>query len=210
MGVKERKEREREERRELILNAANDIITSEGFDNLSIRKIADRIEYSPAIIYHYFRDKDDIVNHLMKKGYKKIVDAVSSVQVLSVEPAQKLREMMRNYIDAALLMPDEYIAVQLNRAPGVLEYTSSLFEGASGKKPALRVLFQCLKEIYRDKDIDDSIIEMTAQVTATSTIGLIMRLIIEQDLISEGRKKKLIEQHIKITLDGIVQGGMSE
>jgi AcrR family transcriptional regulator len=75
MTLKERKERDRDERRELILNAANEIIKEEGIDHLSVRKIANKIEYSPSIIYHYFKDKDDIISHLMKKSYKKITDA---------------------------------------------------------------------------------------------------------------------------------------
>ncbi len=58
MSIKERKERERDERRELILNAANEIIKTEGIDNLSIRKIANKIEYSPTIIYYYFNSKE--------------------------------------------------------------------------------------------------------------------------------------------------------
>ena len=64
MGTNERKEKEREIRRELILNTAQEIISSEGIDNVSIRKIANKIEYSPAIIYYYFKDKDEIINCL--------------------------------------------------------------------------------------------------------------------------------------------------
>lgn len=204
MGIKERKKREQDQRRELILSAANEIMREEGMENLSIRKIANRIEYSPAIIYHYFRDKDDIINHLMKKGYQKILDALSSVQAPADEPKQKLEKLMRNYIDTALQMPDEYKTVQLNSSPAVLEHTASLFKGAAGKKPALRILFQCLKDIYREKSIDDSLIELTAQVIAAATFGLIIRLIIEKDLISEEQKNNLIEHHIKCVIDGMI------
>jgi len=204
MGIKERKKREQDQRRELILSAANEIMREEGMENLSIRKIANRIEYSPAIIYHYFRDKDDIINHLMKKGYQKILDALSSVQAPVDEPVQKLEKLMRNYIDTALQMPDEYKTVQLNSSPAVLEHTASLFKGAAGKKPALGILFQCLKEIYREKSIDDSLIELTAQVIAAATFGLIVRLIIEKNLISEEQKNNLIEHHIKCVIDGMI------
>lgn len=207
MGTKERKEREREEMRELILNTANDIISAEGFAGLSIRKIANKIEYSPAIIYHYFKDKDDIVNFLMEKGYKKIIDAISSVPPSQNDPAQKLEDMTRNYINAALSMPDEFKAAQLNTAPGILEFTSSMFEGASLKKPALAILCQCLKEIYQDKNTDDSLVELTAQVIVASTFGLIIRLILEKDIISGEQKEKLINHYIKLTVDGLIRGG---
>lgn len=204
MGPKERKEREREERRELILSTASDIIAVEGIDSLSVRKIANKIEYSPSIIYHYFKDKDDILNHLMKRGYQKIMNALASAQDESDEPEQKFEKLMRSYINAALQMPDEYMTVQLNTSPAVLEHTSSLFKGASGRKPALGILFQCLKEIYKDKNLNDDLIELTAQVIVVNSFGLIIRLIVEKDLISEEQRTNLIEHFIKVTLDGMV------
>jgi hypothetical protein len=111
-----------------------------------------------AIIYHYFKDKDDIVNYLMNQGYKKIIDVIASIPLDQKDPVKKIRDMTRCYIDAALAMPDEFKAVQLNTSPQVLEFSSSLFEGASMKKPALSLLFQCLKEIYSDHNIDDGFI----------------------------------------------------
>lgn len=206
MGIKERKAREKDRRRELILTAANEIMREEGIENLSVRKIANKIEYSPAIIYHYFQDKDDILNHLLKKGYQQILDALSSAQAPAADPGEKLTKLLRNYIDVALQMPAEYKTIQLNTSPGVVEFTSSLFKGASGKKPALKILFQCLKDIYSDKNIDDNRIELTAQVIVAATFGLIIRLIIEKDLISDEQKAQLIDHHIKCIVDGMVLG----
>ena len=61
MGISERREREKQELREKILEKAKEILIKEGQDNLSIRNIATAIEYSPATIYLYFQDKDEIV-----------------------------------------------------------------------------------------------------------------------------------------------------
>lgn len=203
MGIRERKERERDQRCELILNAAREIITKEGLENLSIRKIAGRIEYSPSIIYHYFQDKDDIINHLMKKSYQKILDALVSAQSSEDEPGQKIREMIRNYINLALQMSDEYMGIMLGSSPGILEHTSVLFKGASNNRQAIGMLCRCLKEIY--KNIDDNLIELTAQVLWTATFGLIIRLLIEKD-ISEEQRMKLIDHHITIIVEGIILG----
>ena len=63
MGIKERQERDRETVRRSILEAARDLFVSEGYQNVSLRKIADRIEYSPAAIYGYFPSKDDLSVH---------------------------------------------------------------------------------------------------------------------------------------------------
>jgi AcrR family transcriptional regulator len=60
MGIKERQERDREAVRRGILDAARELFVAEGYMNVSIRKIAERIEYSPAAVYGYFESKDDI------------------------------------------------------------------------------------------------------------------------------------------------------
>ncbi|MBK8671238.1 MAG: TetR/AcrR family transcriptional regulator [Saprospiraceae bacterium] len=69
MGLAERKEREKAELRELILDAAKRILLKSGQEGLSIRKIANTIEYSPATIYLYFKDKDEILHELMEMGF---------------------------------------------------------------------------------------------------------------------------------------------
>lgn len=206
MTIEDRREREKEEMKELILAAASEIITEQGLDKLSVRKIAAKIEYSPAIIYHYFKDKNDIVDNVMKRGYQKIINALSSVKVQTDEPVERLRELTRSYINAALQMPDEYKSVQMNTSPVMLHYTSSLFEGASQKKPALRVLYECLKDMNKDREIDDSNIELTAQIIAVSTFGLIMKLIIEKD-IGESQRQKLIDHYINIMVERMAMGG---
>ena len=70
LGVKERQEREREAVSRAILDAARDLFVAEGYQNVSIRKIADRIEYSPAAIYSYFPSKDDIFFALAEEGFR--------------------------------------------------------------------------------------------------------------------------------------------
>jgi AcrR family transcriptional regulator len=75
VGVKERQEREREAVARAILDAARDLFVAEGYQNVSIRKIADRIEYSPAAIYSYFPSKDDIFYALAEEGFRLLFSA---------------------------------------------------------------------------------------------------------------------------------------
>src|SRR5919109_4193394 len=79
MGIKERQERDREAVRRAILDAARDLFTTEGYRNVSIRKIAERIEYSPAAIYSYFPSKDDIFFALAEEGFRRLDAKVRSV-----------------------------------------------------------------------------------------------------------------------------------
>ena len=68
MGTKERQDRERQAVTASILNAARDLFVAEGYQSVSIRRIAERIEYSPAAIYSYYAGKDDIFLALAAEG----------------------------------------------------------------------------------------------------------------------------------------------
>lgn len=189
-----RREREIEAMRELIISAAKEIIAKEGFDNLSIRKIANKIEYSPAIIYHYFKDKDEIMNQVMRNGYMRIISAITKSADEDLKSSDKLKRITRDYIEEALSMPDEFLAAQLNQSPYALKHTSSLYRGASKEKPALTALCKCLKEIYTN--LDDEQIELKSQMIVVSTFGLIVKLVIEKDL-DEEQRQRLIETFIE-------------
>src|SRR5581483_10936141 len=77
MGIKERQERDREAVRRGILDAARELFVAEGYQNVSIRKIAERIEYSPAAIYSYFPSKDDIFFSLAEEGFRLLGNPAS-------------------------------------------------------------------------------------------------------------------------------------
>jgi AcrR family transcriptional regulator len=70
LGIKERQSRQKEAVGRAILDAARDLFVAEGYHNVSIRKIAEKIEYSPAAIYSYFPSKDDIFFALAEEGFR--------------------------------------------------------------------------------------------------------------------------------------------
>jgi len=72
MGSKERQDRERQAVTDSILDAARELFLAEGYQSVSIRKIAERIEYSPAAIYSYYPSKDDIFLALAKEGFHRL------------------------------------------------------------------------------------------------------------------------------------------
>ncbi len=209
MGIKERKEREREEKRQFILQAAREIMISEGVKQVSIRKIARKMEYSPAIIYHYFRDKDDIINQIMKQGYQEMIKSLDASNSPEDEPLLQLKEGLRTYIASALNNPEEYKYMMLNDSPAILAHTSVLQEGSSAKRQALQMLCGNLKRIYQTVPSGEQEIELRAQVIWTATFGLIIRMMIENDL-PEQQKNSLIEQHITMMADGIMQSQSSK
>ena len=108
MGIAERKEREREEVKDLILNAAREIFLKEGYENTSIRKIATAIEYSPGIIYHHFKDKNDLLLALHDKAFECKIEALFlSVQNMP-DPLERLKATGIGYIQYGMDNPQDY------------------------------------------------------------------------------------------------------
>ena len=90
MGTKERQDRERQAVTASILDAARDLFIAEGYQNVSIRKIAERIEYSPAAIYSYYPSKDDIFLALAAEGFHRLDEKVRAAMTTG-DPLENVR-----------------------------------------------------------------------------------------------------------------------
>ncbi len=91
MGIRERQSRERDTVRRKILTAARTLFLSDGYANVSMRKIADRIEYSPGAIYSYFVSKEDIFFALAEEGLQ-CVRTHCSASTHAHPPVERVRE----------------------------------------------------------------------------------------------------------------------
>lgn len=116
MGIVERKERDREEMRDLILQAARGLFLSKGYEKTSIRNIADAIEYSPGTIYLYYKDKNELLFALHEEAFTKMTKELS--QVSSIQDAfARLVEMGHRYIKYAIDNPEMYDLMFIMQAP---------------------------------------------------------------------------------------------
>jgi AcrR family transcriptional regulator len=116
MSIASRKEREKAEMRSRILEAAHDIFKEKGYDGLNIRSIAERIEYSPATIYLYYKDKNEIFFALQYEAAAAKRDHL--LPAASIEdPWERLVAFGRLYVDFGLKHPDWYDLLFLTRAP---------------------------------------------------------------------------------------------
>ena len=117
MGINERKERNKKKMREQILVTAMNLFLEEGFQNVSIRKIADKIEYSPATIYLYYKDKDEILFALHDEGFDKLFKRQQSVHKIA-DPRKRLRKHGEMYLKFAFENPEYYNLMFITRSPG--------------------------------------------------------------------------------------------
>lgn len=108
MGITERKIRQREEMRSLILKSAWQIVKEEGWQSLSIRKIADSIEYSIPVIYNHFENKDEIVLYFTVEGYRLLGNEIRDAKGVFKDPTKQLEAMAQAYWNFAFQNVEYY------------------------------------------------------------------------------------------------------
>lgn len=201
---RKRQELHQEAQRVLILETAKSIIMQEGLGGLSIRKITTRIDYSPGIIYHYFKDKNALVDALLFEGYMKIVNEIGAVeQPVPADPALHLRLVMKRFVATALDQHVIYRLFLLSDSPEILKRTSVLQKGISETSPSMKRLTEQLRMgmemgVFRTNDP-----ELTAQVLWSAIFGLIMKLIIETEVPS-AHQEALINAQLDLLINGLL------
>jgi len=107
MGVKERREREKSETRDKILDAARELFVTEGYEGVSMRRVAEKIEYSPTAIYVHFADKEELFRELCHQDYARLAEVFQS-SVMSADPIERLRQIGKIYIEFGIRYPNHY------------------------------------------------------------------------------------------------------
>lgn len=108
MGISERRQRQKDEVKNDIICTAWQMVMKEGWQALSIRKIAEAIEYSVPVIYDHFENKEAILLEFSKTGFKKLTDKVLEAKNQHDHPADQIRAMADAYWDFALNNTEHY------------------------------------------------------------------------------------------------------
>jgi AcrR family transcriptional regulator len=111
MTVAERRERERANRRQVIVTAARELAEAEGWDAVTTRRLADRIEYSQPVLYSHFEGKDAIVEAVAVEGFGELALSLGSARQGAGPPDASLQEVARSYVEFALANPALYDAM---------------------------------------------------------------------------------------------------
>jgi AcrR family transcriptional regulator len=106
VGSARRRARARENLRRAILDAARELFATEEYEAVSLRRIAEKIEYSPAAIYLHFQDKKEILFHLIDEGFALLSARLETVRV--ADPVERLRQGAAVYFDFAFTQPHYY------------------------------------------------------------------------------------------------------
>ena len=147
MGIAERKERDKVEMRRQIIAAAMDMFRNEGYDKTSIRNIAEKIEYSPATIYLYYKDKDELLYEVQRQAFDKMYEVLLK-EATSKDPLERLEQICRTYVHFGINNPDFYDLMFIIKAPMNVVEGKELWTNGS---PCFNYLAACLQECIDKK-----------------------------------------------------------
>lgn len=183
MGISERKEREREGMQRQILNAARALFLENGFEKTSIRAIADLIEYSPATIYLYFKDKNEIFYELHEQAFLAMLEEFKGIALIR-DPFAQLVELGHLYTKWAVENPGLYDLCFLMEAPmEALACRQERWEEGKGAFDLLKsVIGRCMEIGYfKTHDLDTAALTVWSYIHGLVTIYLKKRMDVFED-----------------------------
>ena len=110
-----RREQEKEELRQTILKAAGALFLEQGYDGFSMRHLAESIGYSPATLYLYFRDKDDLLFTVVDEGFKHFGEQLARAAASTNDPRMRLDALGQAYVSFGLRHPVYYQLMFMRR-----------------------------------------------------------------------------------------------
>lgn len=128
MGTKERRERERQELKEKILKAARELFAAQGYEAVTMRQIAEAIEYSPTAIYLHFKDKRAVFNELCSADFKALAQEFRGIAEIP-DPIERLQAAGAGYVRFALAYPHHYRLMFMTTHPEGHEDETDLEKG---------------------------------------------------------------------------------
>ncbi|WP_067173068.1 TetR/AcrR family transcriptional regulator [Microtetraspora niveoalba] len=160
-AIAKRRERERAQRHQLIITAARELAEAEGWEAVTTRKLAERVEYSQPVLYSHFNGKDAILRAVALEGFGELAARLRRARLATPEPPQALHAVCRAYLEFAAEQPALY------QAMFVLP-TDVKFAHAE-TPPPLRAAFDEFVNCFRS---DNSRRELFAEVTWSALHGM--------------------------------------
>jgi AcrR family transcriptional regulator len=200
MGITERKERERGEMRDLILQGAQKLFLENGYEKTSIRAIADAIEYSPATIYLYYKDKNELLLALHVIAFQKMMQEFSVVATLG-DPFERLEALGQQYMKFAIENPELYDLMFIMQAPmEALACKNAVWEDGLKSFGFLEmVISDCIAGGYfkADRNVQDTALMVWSFVHGLVTVYLKKRM----DMFDDNREIEHMQRSFKLFIE---------
>jgi len=121
MSPMDRRTREKQQVQERILNAARDLFAAEGFEAVTMRRIAEAIEYTPGALYVHFRDKAELIRALCRNDYEALRLATEDLRRTEADPVRRIWAMGHGYLSFAAAHSNHYKLMFMTSPPAGVE-----------------------------------------------------------------------------------------
>lgn len=200
MGIKERRNLEKAEMKRKIMKAAIEIIEQEGYEKLSIRKIATKIEYSPTTIYLYYKDKAEIItdmsDELYNKVFSNVVTFINENTMLTVE--KQVREIMCLFIKGLCSEPEMVKAIMFSGMNVIFaNEASNCTPTNSGIDMLDKLIFNGVAQKVFRSDIQNS-----SWMIVSALLGFVMSAVTNK-LHLHDNFDQLVDEFVKILMRGV-------
>jgi AcrR family transcriptional regulator len=203
MTIQSRRARQKAQLRQEIVDAARDILAREGYAQLSMRKVADRIEYSPTAIYLHFEDKRDLVFQVCEETFGRLVTELSTLGAEFRDPVERLRQGMHRYIAFGLRHPQHYlatfVAVPQEQLPEDIERYNNPESNGMHALGILRNSVAACIESHAFRPVDPDI---TARSLWTSLHG-VTALLIQMPNFAWGDQQAVVDAVVDTAIEGL-------
>lgn len=165
MGIVQRKEREKMEMRKLIIEAAFEMFVTEGYERTSIRNIAEKIEYSPATIYLYYKDKDQLLYDVQNEAFLLMMTHFKKLNNIT-NPLEKLIELGKVYMQFAMDNKQYYDLMFILDAPMNACQDNNIWEnGCEGFNFLRKIISDCMdQKLIKFQDLNLGCLQVWSMV----------------------------------------------
>lgn len=206
MGVLERREREKQELRQQILDTARALFAREGYESVTMRKIAEAIEYSPTAIYLYFKDKEQLINELCHADFRTLAGEFQKIAEVR-DPIERLKKTGAAYVEFGLRYPNHYrLMFMTPHPPHTPEMQADKGNPEQDAYAFLKVIVsQCIEAGMFRKEFSD--VEAVSQMLWASVHGLISLRIAKgcEEWVEWVPIQRLTEMMIDMQLKGLLK-----
>jgi AcrR family transcriptional regulator len=207
MGHKERREREKQAVRTKILDAARELFIDQGYEAVTMRKIAQAIEYSPTAIYLHFRDKKAVMDAICDADFLKLATRFRRIAEIA-DPIERLRAAGFAYADFAMKHPNHYRLMFMTPHPPHDPQTSAIDVGNRDEDAYAFVLWTATEAIAQGRireEISDP--QLLAQMVWSSIHGWVsLRMTKCNEKWVDWRPTKRSIEAVEMTVRGVARG----
>ena len=204
MGIKERREREKQELRGLILETARELFVEQGYEQVSMRKIADRIEYSPTAIYLHFKDKESLLIELCQCDFRTLAEKFHTIARVK-DPIERLRQAGHAYARFGFEHPNQYRMMFMTPHPQPAPGETDIQQGNPNEDAYAflqHIVGECIEQKLFRREAKD--LDMVAQTIWAGIHGVVSLHIMQQN--NPWIDWRPVEKTVRLMIDVLIDG----